>query len=211
MLVKTTGIVLKKIPYTDHSAVVHIFTEHNGLVPFLVQGLGKSKSKAAYYQSGQILDIVFNDKQGAGLRRIKEVNLNPDNPILIDIISQQLCFFYTELVLLSIQDAHTDMELFDYVRNELCQFPNITQQKYAPIRFVLGLCSQLGYQIDADIHFPHLEGTKQQLTSILAGNDPQIDRATRRHLLNRLVERLQIEAFPEKSVHTLKIIDELLG
>jgi len=211
MLVKTTGIVLKKIPYTDHSAVVQIFTEHHGLVPFLVQGLGKSKSKAAYYQSGQILDIVFNDKQGPGLRRVKEVNLNPENPILIDIIAQQLCFFYTELVLLSIQDAHIDMELFDYVKHELCQTPSTIQQKYAPIRFVLGLCSQLGYQIDADIHFPHLEGTKEQLNQILAGKDPNIDRATRRHLLNRVVERLQIEAFPEKSVYTLKIIDELLG
>lgn len=210
MLVKTAGIVLKKIPYTDHSAVVHVFTEQNGLVPFLVQGLGKNKSKAAYYQSGQLLDIVYNDKQSIGLRRIKEVSLHTDNPILLNIIAQQLCLFYTELVLLSIQDAHTDLELFDFIKSEICQSTQTTLHKYAPIRFVLGLCFQLGYQIDADVHFPHLGGIKTQLNQIIKGEDPNLDRTSRRHLLNRLVERLQIEAFPERSVQSLKIIDELL-
>jgi len=210
MLVKTAGIVLKKIPYTDHSAVVHVFTEQNGLVSFLVQGLGKNKSKAAYYQSGQLLDIVYNDKQSIGLRRIKEVSLHTDNPILLNIIAQQLCLFYTELVMLSIQDAHTDLELFDFIKSEICQSTQTTLHKYAPIRFVLGLCFQLGYQIDADVHFPHLGGIKTQLNKIIKGEDPNLDRTSRRHLLNRLVERLQIEAFPERSVQSLKIIDELL-
>ncbi len=94
MLVKTSGVVLKKIPYTDHSAVVHIYTEQTGLIPFLVQGLGKSKSKAAYFQSGQLIDLVFNNKQTGGLRRLKEVNLHPDNPIQLGISAQQLSFFY---------------------------------------------------------------------------------------------------------------------
>ena len=211
MLVKTAGIVLKKIPYTDHSAVVHIFTQTNGLVPFLVQGLGKSKSKGAYYQSGQIIELVYNDKQSVGLRRIKDVTLHPDSPILLDIIAQQLCFFYTELISLSLEDAHTDLELFDFIKKELCDSLQKSQHKYAPIRFVLGLCSQLGYQIDADVHFPHLDGVKLQLKQIMQGEDPGIDRHMRRLLLNRLVERLQIEAFPEKSVYSLRIIDELLG
>jgi hypothetical protein len=209
MLVKTSGVVLKKIPYTDHSAVVHIYTEQTGLIPFLVQGLGKSKSKAAYFQSGQLIELVFNNKQTGGLRRLKEVNLHPDNPIQLGISAQQLSFFYTELLALSLEDAQADAELFDFIKNKLCDLSQNSPQKYAPIRFVLGLCAQLGYQIDADIHFPHLEGVKSQLNAILRGEEPIIDRITRRHLLNRLVERLQIEAFPEKSVRSLDVIDAL--
>ena len=193
-------------------------TSAPALLRILLPICGHSGSNCAFdlneeniYQSGQIIELVYNDKQSVGLRRIKEVTLHPDSPILLDIIAQQLCFFYTELISLSLEDAHTDLELFDFIKKELCDSLQKSQHKYAPIRFVLGLCSQLGYQIDADVHFPHLDGVKLQLKQIMQGEDPGIDRHTRRILLNRLVERLQIEAFPEKSVYSLRIIDELLG
>ncbi len=209
MIVKTLGVVLSKVPYTDHSAVVKVFTENNGLIPFLVQGLGKSKSKAAYYQSGQLIELVFNDKQGGGLRRIKEVQLHRENPIMLSIPAQQLCFFYTELLSLSLEDSHSDAALFEYIKDKICSLGNEVSQKYAPIQFVLGLCEQLGYQIDADVHFPHLQGVKFQLQEISAGRDPELDRSMRRHLLNRLVDVLRLLAFPERSVRSLEVIDEL--
>ncbi len=128
---------------------------------------------------------------------------------MLSIPSQQLCFFYTELLSLALEDSHSDTALFEYIKEKICGLGSGASQKYAPIQFVLGLCEQLGYQIDADVHFPHLQGVKFQLKEIALGNDPGLDRGMRRHLLNRLVDVLQLLAFPEKSVRSLDVIDEL--
>ena len=97
MLTRTEGIVIKRIPYTDSSAVVHIYTKENGLVPFLVQGLGKAKSKVAYYQIGQLLEINYNHKSSGGLNRIREVTLLNGYQLPVDFHKQQLLFFYIEV------------------------------------------------------------------------------------------------------------------
>lgn len=211
MLVKTAGIVIKKIPYTDSAAVVHIFTQTNGIVPFLVQGLGKAKSKSAYYQSGQILDIVYTDKQQQGLKRIKEVQLNAKSPINLNIIAQQLLLFYTELTSLTLTEYQTDSDIYHLLQTAITNLNNSDALTYAPLRFVLELCQNIGYQINPDIHFPHLEGVKTQLNHIIQGEDPQIDRATRKHLLERLLQIVQTEAFPDKSLRSFEVINTLFS
>lgn len=114
MLTRTEGIVIKRIPYTDSSAVVHIYTKENGLVPFLVQGLGKAKSKVAYYQIGQLLEINYNHKSSGGLNRIREVTLLNGYQLPIDFHKQQLLFFYIEVIQQSVEEAHADHDFFNF-------------------------------------------------------------------------------------------------
>ena len=101
----TEGIILKKIPHTDNSSVVHIYTREFGLLSFLVQGKNLTQKKAAYFQIGNLVDLSFNKKE-SGLQRIKEIGLTKGASILIDFHITQLIQFFSELVVSSQAASH---------------------------------------------------------------------------------------------------------
>lgn len=74
MLKRTEGIVIKCVKFRETSIIAHVFTPGDGIVALLVSGVRSknNKGKAAQFQIGQILDVVFYDKQKEGVMRLKE-------------------------------------------------------------------------------------------------------------------------------------------
>jgi DNA repair protein RecO len=208
MLVKTKGIVIKRIPYTDHSAVVHIYTEHSGLAAFLVQGLGKAKSKNAYYQSGTSVELVYTVKQSPGLLRIKEISALKTSivPDAMDI--QQVKFFYTELISLCVHEHFPDAIFFQLVLNEFDKLnsANKSQLKYLPIQFVLNVCRGLGYELDWQQFY-----TPSWIITALDELENQqainLNQEQRRLVLNEVLNQLKYYAFPDKKLKSLEIFE----
>jgi DNA repair protein RecO len=208
MLVKTKGIVIKRIPYTDHSAVVHIYTELSGLAAFLVQGLGKAKSKNAYYQSGTSVELVYTVKQSPGLLRIKEISALKTSivPDAMDI--QQVKFFYTELISLCVHEHFPDAIFFQLVLNEFDKLnsANKNQLKYLPIQFVLNVCRGLGYELDWQQFY-----TPSWIITALDELENQqainLNQEQRRLVLNEVLNQLKYYAFPDKKLKSLEIFE----
>jgi DNA repair protein RecO len=208
MLVKTKGIVIKRIPYTDHSAVVHIYTELSGLAAFLVQGLGKAKSKNAYYQSGTAVELVYTVKQSPGLLRIKEISALKTSivPDAMDI--QQVKFFYTELISLCVHEHFPDAIFFQLVLNEFDKLnsANKSQLKYLPIQFVLNVCRGLGYELDWQQFY-----TPSWIITALDELENQqainLNQEQRRLVLNEVLNQLKYYAFPDKKLKSLEIFE----
>jgi len=208
MLVKTKGIVIKRIPYTDHSAVVHIYTEHSGLAAFLVQGLGKAKSKNAYYQSGNSVELVYTVKQSPGLLRIKEISALKTSivPDAMDI--QQVKFFYTELISLCVHEHFPDAVFFQLVLNEFDKLnsANKSSLKYLPIQFVLNVCRGLGYELDWQQFY-----TPSWIITALDELENQqainLNQEQRRLVLNEVLNQLKYYAFPDKKLKSLEIFE----
>lgn len=209
MITRTKGIVLKRIPYTDNSAVVHIYTGEHGLVPFLVQGLGKAKSKIAYYQIGQLLDISYNHKPQGGLHRIKEVNACHGYSLPLDFVKQQLLFFYVEVIQLSLTEAHPDQELFTYVERCLFELNDTSSLSWAPILFLNGLARKLGYAINPDLLFPHDEELRRLMVQLHNGVHPNCSKSTRRLILNQILNQLKEDVLGGKTIKSLEILEEL--
>lgn len=209
MITRTKGIVLKRIPYTDNSAVVHIYTGEHGLVPFLVQGLGKAKSKIAYYQIGQLLDINYNHKPQGGLHRVKEVSVCHGYSLPLDFIKQQLLFFYVEVIQLSLTEAHQDKELFTYVEGCLSELNDTTSLRWAPIIFLTGLAHKLGYAINPDLVFPHDEELRMYMDQLHAGVHPNCSKTTRKLIMNQLLHLLREDVLGGKTIKSLEVLEEL--
>jgi DNA repair protein RecO (recombination protein O) len=210
MIVDAEGVIIKKIPYTDHSSVVHIYTNKNGLLAFLVQGLGKPKSKKnAYFQTGQILNLSYYEKEQPGLRRIKEAHLHPLTPLLLDFKAQQLVFFYCELISLSVEENYSDPPLFHLLKEHILVLNENPTLKYQSLKFVLQLSDLLGYRITATMHFPYDTEIKSKIDAIYKGLDPELNRESRSILLKHLLNRLQIEVFPNKNLKSLEVIESL--
>jgi DNA repair protein RecO len=209
MLTRTQGIVIKRIPYTDNSAVVHIYTKENGLVPFLLQGLGKPKSKVAYYQIGQLLEINYNHKSSGGLNRIREVSLLGGYQLPIEFHKQQLLFFFIEVIHHSVEEAHADHDFFEFLMQQFLNLQKNMNLSWAPITFLMGISKELGYGASEHMLFPHDEDLRKVLCKLKTGKLPESNKNERRIILNRLIKHLQSDIFMGKTLKSVEILQEL--
>lgn len=74
MIVKTKGIVLHTIKYGESGIICKIFTEENGLLSFIINGVrsSKGKEKAGLYQPMQLMEIVYQYQENKNLLYLKE-------------------------------------------------------------------------------------------------------------------------------------------
>ena len=78
MLKRNQVIVMKCIKYGESSIITQALTPEDGIVPLIVSGVRskKSRGKSAHFQIGQILDVVYYDKQKEGVMRLKESSIH---------------------------------------------------------------------------------------------------------------------------------------
>ena len=153
---KTRAIVLKAIRYGDNSLIVKLLTEQNGLQSFIVKGVfnKNAKIRAALFQPLTLLDIVGTKSRG-DLGYLKEAGVECSyHDIPVNINKNAIVLFICELLSKSIQEAETDIELFDFIHNALTHLDEM-KDNYAdfPLRFAIELSRFLGFS-------PNINGYK---------------------------------------------------
>lgn len=174
MYTKTRAIVVRKTPYTDNSAVVQLFTEGQGLLSFLVQGIhGKSStsrssvgnslssrsgassrsgsgntSKSALYQLSNVVELVYHHKPG-GMQRIKEISLISGWGLASTPTHDQVRWFVLEVLQLALQQEQPESELFD-VAMHLFQRLNLGEKHVnnLVISAVVDLTHAMGFSLE---------------------------------------------------------------
>lgn len=206
----TEGIILKKIPHTDNSSVVHIYTREFGLLAFLVQGKKLTQKKAAYFQIGTLVDLSFN-KKDSGLQRIKEVGLMKGANVLGDFHMIQLIQFFSEITSNCITDAYSEPELFDFLKYHWTDESNHIPMAWKPSAFIFGLTQTLGYELKYAHKVSEDFDISYILKSLAQNKHPKINSDQRRAVLNFLLFNLETQVFPGKRIKTLEVIDTLYG
>ena len=145
---KTRAIVLKAIRYGDNSLIVKLLTEQNGLRSFMVKGAfnKNAKIRAALFQPLTLLDIVSAKTRG-DRGYLKEASIEyAYQDISINITKNAIILFICELLSKSIQEAETDIELFDFIHHALTHLDamdgNIAD---FPLKFAMELSRFLGF------------------------------------------------------------------
>lgn len=206
----TEGIILKKIPHTDNSSVVHIYTREFGLLAFLVQGKNLTQKKAAYFQIGTLVDISFN-KKDSGLQRIKEIGLMKGASIISDFHMIQIIQFFSEITSNCVTDAYSEPDLFVFLKFHWTDESSHIPMAWKPASFIFGLTQTLGYELE----FSHKVAQDFEISTILKSLEksqyPQINSDQRRTVLNYLLFNLETQVFPGKRIKTLEVIDTLYG
>ena len=122
MLVKTQGIVLKSVKYSETSLILDILTEELGLKTYIISGVRKKNAKisAGILQSMNILNLVVYNKEGTNINRIKEVKIEYIYKNLpFDIKKYSISLFLIEMISKSIKEKEPNKEFFDFVKNSL--------------------------------------------------------------------------------------------
>jgi DNA repair protein RecO (recombination protein O) len=231
MLVKSEALVVKRTPYTDHSAVVKLFTRDFGLIPFLIQGLHGKHNKNSLFQPGTLIEVVFH-KQSRGMMRAKEVSLLSGWGYSHNPLHDQVRWFFLELLSHILHEEQPEEQLFDISKHTFQQLNvGCDHLPILPIQYLFEFCEVTGHGIQITeetkrIGFDILSGmpatSKSVPSNIIDGElctaleeisinkDFTLPSKQRRGLVNKLVQYLEIHAIPGKTLKSLDILQMIM-
>ncbi len=130
---KDMAYFLHQTPYRDNSALVHLFTQANGKVSFIVQGLqAKKHKKKAFLQPCRRLSINYQLK--SQLSKLTALDFADDNSIA-PAISQFMLYQYANELLLTLLPPQLPLPpLFD----DYARFLQLLSQSrpHAALRYI---------------------------------------------------------------------------
>lgn len=159
MQVKTRAIVVSAIRYAEADLIVKMYTEHKGLVSYMVKGVLKSKKgkfRGAFFQTGLFLEVDAIHKPKNNLHILKEVKpLIHFKSLHSNIIKSSTLTFLLEIINQVLIDEAPDEDLFNFFYNSFLWLDDNENIALFHIVFLIKLTSFLGcYPDESNMNFP---------------------------------------------------------
>lgn len=125
MLIKTEGIVIYKVKYSETSLVVHLLTKELGVKAFMIKGLRskKSKTSVALFDYMNMIDVVASQRSGSELLTIREVGFSSDSGFQsLDIHKNTILLFIADFIHKILTNPGTDVALYQFVNHSVNYF-----------------------------------------------------------------------------------------
>ncbi|GAB1404263.1 DNA repair protein RecO [Lentimicrobium sp.] len=241
MLIKTRGIVFHSTPYTDHSAIVKLYTESSGLMSFIVKGLysKRSRFRSALFGHLSVLNIEADIREGRNLHFLKEVAMYDSSLYAgTEMTRTTVLMFMNELVYKTIREEEANPALFNFLMEAIhwLHSPAISMQSFHLV-FMMQLMQFLGFQpalrsrgvhkyFDMETGIPmsneplhpyFLAGTQVQFFERI-GNMKfsdlpgfTLERSIRDGLLDNLIDYYKIHLPEMGELKSLKVLREVLS
>lgn len=146
MEVSTTGIVLRKIPYSSSSAIVAIYTRRFGLASFMVRGLGKMGGKNSAVQPLSQVEVSCSFREIEQVQTARQIHLKTGTgATLFGPVKNAIALFLAEVLYKSLREESPDPELFDYIDNALDFFSETPTSANFHLHFMMRLTKFLGF------------------------------------------------------------------
>lgn len=149
--IKTQGIILKSIPYSETSSIVRILTPDQGIVSCLVRGAMRKTSKVNKFhlQNFAILDLIIFKGKSTDLYYIKEVHqqylYKTINNYPADMNKNCIFMFLNEFVNKCLKDGDTSEQLFEFLKDALITLDREVITSDFHIIFLVHLSKHLGF------------------------------------------------------------------
>ncbi len=149
MLVKTEGIVLRTIKYSETSIITKIFTRELGLQSYMVKGVRgeKSKNKAVVFLPGNILEIDVYKRNNKELQFLKEFKFKSIyHSITFNVIKSAMMMFLMEILNKSLKEEETNEELYVFLEDSFLQLDHMQEiDLNFHLHFLIQLSAYLGF------------------------------------------------------------------
>lgn len=204
MLIKTRGIILRSIKYSETSVIIDVYTEAKGLQSYIVSGVRskKAKTKIGLLQLMSLIDIVAYFREGRDLNRIKELHAAyVYQQLPFDIHRGAVGLFITELIQKTIREREEHQALFDFLLDTY-QYLDTTPHPVANfhLHFMLELSTFLGFMPGgiADEQTPYFDLKEGYFTEDIGDHPHFLNKALAQHLSGLLQCTI-------RDCHTVKI------
>jgi len=147
-----TGILLRKLNYSETSLILHFYTLEEGFKPFLFQGGKKKKGNILHPLS--IVEIESYQRPDSELGKISSISPQPVlQSIPMHPVKGGLAFFLTELIAQCLKSSDSDQRMFRFLIEEIKWLDATKEITNYPIWFLLKFADLLGFS-------PHVLGEK---------------------------------------------------
>jgi len=241
MDIKSKGIVLQTIKYSETSVISRIYTQQLGQLSFIINNVRTSKSvlKATSLQPGTLLELDFSYQESKSLHRIKEFRRSYSfRSLPFDIRKSAIAIFIIEIVTRCLHEHEVNEEQFDFVYE---QFVNLDESEelnpFFHLQFLLFFTRYLGffpmqnYSVNNPVfnlecgHFTHendpsphcLTKQESQLLGILLHYptfekpDLQYDRILKNAFLDKILRYYSLHIQTFKNVRSHLIFESVFG
>ena len=122
MQIKTAGIVLHSIKYSDSATIVTIYTQEFGRVSYMAYGVNKKKAacRSALLQPLSIVELDVVHAPRKEIQRIKEVRITfPFTEIPFHPVKNSIALFLSEVLFRTLRRSEPDEEFFSFLENSI--------------------------------------------------------------------------------------------
>ena len=201
MDIKTRGIVLHTVKYSESSVIVRIFTERLGLVSYIVKGVRSTRSsaKAALLRPLTMLDMDVTHRENKGLQNIKEYKRAYNYSSLpFDTVKSTIALFMLEVIAKSLKEHDAHEEMFEFVY-ECFRHLDETQAMNNDfhLQFLIHYSAYLGFSPHGEYsdETPYFDMQEGSFTSHSSLSNLTLDRSTS-EVISVLVSNSILESLP---------------
>jgi DNA repair protein RecO (recombination protein O) len=131
MLIKTEGIVIYKVKYSETSLVAHLLTKEMGVKAFMIKGLRSknSKTSVALFDYMNVLDVIASQRNASELLTIREVGFSENSSFQsLDVYKNSILLFIAEFIHKILTNPGTDAALYQFVSHAVSYFVHSERQ-----------------------------------------------------------------------------------
>jgi DNA repair protein RecO (recombination protein O) len=201
MDIKTRGIVLQTVKYSESSVIVRIFTERLGLVSYIVKGVrsARSTSKAALLRPLTLLEMDVTHRENKGLQNIKEYKRSYNYSSLpFDTMKSSIAMFMLEVISKSLKEHDAHDEMFEFVYECFRHLDELqTMNNDFHLQFLVHYASYLGFAPHGEYseEAPYFDMQEGNFTDQNSSSNLVLDRSTS-ELLSLLVSTSILQSLP---------------
>lgn len=239
MLIKTKGIVLRTVKYSETSLICDVYTEKLGLQTYIISGVRKKNAKigASLLQVMSLLDIVAYHRENKEMHRTKEIKpAFVYSEIPFQLQKSAVGVFIAELLQKTVKEAPPNSALFEFIWNTY-MYLDLTKDSVANLHliFMVQLAEYLGFMpggtyekeksyfdlkegiftVEEPLHTYSLSHHQSDLLQKLSdlpiteSHNIQLTRYNRQKLLNRLIEFYQYHIDDFQTLNSHEIFKEV--
>jgi DNA repair protein RecO len=110
---KTTGYVLKTLPFRESSGIFNLLTENHGLIHGLAKGIRRKKASASFLERGFLIETLLYIKPHRDLCILGDIRILTFFPkTRVDLIGNAVRDAMFEMILATVSVGHPYPELF---------------------------------------------------------------------------------------------------
>lgn len=224
MLVKTTGIVLSKLKYQEHSLIVKCYTKDFGVKSYLLSYVLKNKKgkiNPAYFQVLSQIEYSAIHKSNKDLHKISEVKLNNIYQSLhSNLYKGTTSLFLSEILSSLLIEEEANFDLYNYLESALLWYDLNEFNPNFHLLFLLKLSKHLGcYPNDEmveDYFFtkPNSSNKKALIKELLGTNfdaliNIKLNASLRQEILQEILQYFSVHLGTFKQPKSLSILHDV--
>lgn len=215
------AIVIHKVQYADHAAIVRCFTRTHGYESFMIRGLASKKQpKAPLLQPFTLVELDFSFQESreiqsiSGIRRAEALT-----QLQTDFTKMSIAMFCAEFVYRTFEPHYRNASMFDYMREYVGALNRAPFPANLHLKWLIDLTGHFGIQpkgaatqdlpfldfergefVRDEPHHPNAAnaGESRFLRAMLQSDLTsvqaiQLDRNLRSSLLDRLLDYYQVQ------------------